>query len=364
VSRKPPRATRPPGAVTGTEKLRHLARIEANGENTVRTALRRPRVNARIAISFIRGAAADAPAPGAGVEGDYDVVFILGIPGLATHGQEIDFKTFMASGDSLLVFPPRYRNTGVTITSPDTGERVRVDLLPNDERRLAKAALRVRAHSFLSAERKAHDLVLPFLSSIAFRHDVALDVAGTQTTEVATGNVGFRFGVLGQRQVFTMDSGISTPVFRTVLAAYRDGLNASNPFHQVLSFWKADEGTRRIRALRRELPGADMRTPENERMPADVSDENVWDLLDAAALGPHVGKKFGDVQSAMQSAFRDAVAHLDPEPDVLLPDRFDDVIRAEHAARVLRHMARVMILNEMAADPVMSLRLPGRAPLI
>jgi hypothetical protein len=45
---------------------------------------------------------------------------------------------------------------------------------------------------------------------------------------------------------------------------------------------------------------------------------------------------------------RNAIAHLDPEGDSVVADRFDDFARCEQAVPVLRHIARQMLANELA----------------
>jgi len=227
----------------------------------------------------------------------------------------------------------------------------------NTDGRLATAAMRVTADDFVAAERYAHDLVLPLLSRWSFDHDVAIDVAGYAVVEEATQAKKYRYGATGKVRGLVADPNeriVSTPEHRQLLAAYREGLNASNVFFQVLSFFKVTEGIRHLRTGRAQEARAKGLGAERyvEAVPADFAvvphdsytDEGIW--------RPYLGKKFGAVLKDFEHTKRNAMAHIDPRQQVVLvADKFDDIDACLTILPVLRYIARQMLHNELAHVP-------------
>ena len=158
------------------------------------------------------------------------------------------------------------------------------------------------------------------------------------------------FGILGRTKQFQMseqDVFQSSPEYRRVFAAYREGMNATNAFYQVLSFYKVAEGIRSLRAERRtQTQDQRLVTYPEERIPEQLEDIGV-DFLETASFKPFLGQKFTRVLDHYRSLIRNAVAHLDPMQNVLDIDRYDDVLTCLIAVPVLRYVARSMIRSEL-----------------
>ncbi len=218
-----------------------------------------------------------------------------------------------------------------------------VILKPNEHDRLATAHLTVQAQGFNDAQRTAHDLVAPLLSRWSFEHDVAVDITAVELLEVATGSRRWNVKLLGMVKPAAALAGPSTPALRGLLAAYREGVSSLTVFYQVLAFFRIYESVKKLRAMRR----SSMRgLAAKERLPADerlLSDEWTRD-----SFRPYLGKKFTAVIDDLRDVLRHAIAHLDPEGDSVVADRYDDLARCEQVVPVLRYIARQMLTNELA----------------
>jgi hypothetical protein len=136
-----------------------------------------------------------------GGQGVHDATFALGIPGRETFRTAVHVEKLLAEGESLLSAPPEVRKIPVLVSAAcDQGEIV---LGVNAGGTLASASLSVTARNFAEAEISACDLVLPLLSSFAFKFDVAVDIAGYEIVERRTDVRRFRFGMLERETVRT-----------------------------------------------------------------------------------------------------------------------------------------------------------------
>ena len=156
-----------------------------------------------------------------GSPGLYDVVFVLGVPGVSGVARALDFDGMMAGGDSLL------EGTGlqVELQSSDGSSLSAARIIPNAHGRLAQVRLTVTAGDFSLAENEASDAVMPTLSRIAFEADTPLEVTGVLLTEQATQTRRFGATLVGAVQPAPELAGTTTPELRMFLAAYREGLN-------------------------------------------------------------------------------------------------------------------------------------------
>jgi Methylamine utilization protein MauJ len=146
--------------------------------------------------------------------------------------------------------------------------------------------------------------------------------------------------------------------FRRVFSAYREAMNSTNPFYQVICFDRVIEGVNKIRAARRKREVSAGRTPSDpsERIP-DASDPiygapSLPSLeYDPASFHKFFGQKFTRVLKETERVIRNAIAHLDPLGDSLVADSYRDLNECEVLIPVVRYMARTMLDNEIALDP-------------
>jgi hypothetical protein len=220
--------------------------------------------------------------------------------------------------------------------------------------------VRVSAPNFTAAEDIGYSLAMPLLSWWSFRFDVAIDVTAWQVVEESTESVRWRFGVLGQERIVDTAGGLSDPRFRPVLAAYREGMNATNSFYRVLCFYKVVEGCRKLRLARRQKSPRRVPDPVNERFPSDLAELALTEE-ERFPFTPYAGWTFGRVLETLRGSVRNALAHLDPSGDSVNTDSFSDNMQCEQAAPVLKHIARAMLRNELVAEeiPMASVTLDG-----
>lgn len=181
--------------------------------------------------------------------------------------------------------------------------------------------------------------------------NVALDIGGYEIVEEKTASTKYVFGIIGQVKALQIDTEeivTSQADYRRIFAAYKEGLNATNVFYQVLSFYKVTEGIRNLRSHRRaQLVSKGLKPSEpRERIPSTL-DEIQVDSWDKGAFKPLLGKKFGAVLDQYRELIRNAIAHLDPSQNIMDIDRYNDVIVCQKALPVLRYMARELIANDL-----------------
>ncbi len=315
----------------------------------------RPDTNARLRFIIVpefsaTDRRATLPRSPIGTPGVYQVTFVLAVPGREAFRSDLNLSKMMRSGDSLLRVPPGLHLKVEITNGQDSPE---VIFSPNSSGALAQAQIRVKANDFAEAERLACDLVLPILSWWSYSYDAALDVGGYEVLEENTDVRRWVFGCVGKSKAFdpnTSDANLmSKPEYRALFAAYREGLNASNPFYQFLCFYKVVEGVRKLRADRREAAiaaGKDYRDPL-ERIPDSLAvSESLKEFF-----RPYLGKKYSRILNELRDLVRNAVAHLDPTADSLVADKSEDVAMCERGVPVIRYLAREMVRNELAATP-------------
>ncbi|MDQ4214753.1 methylamine utilization protein MauJ [Microbacterium sp. ASV81] len=283
-----------------------------------------------------------------GAVGEYLVIYRLGVPGINNVATEFNFGTLAAIGDSLIqAHPDAVAGMVEFMASPDAPADHKLELGVNAEHRLASVSVRCHAENFDDAAAYAHDLVMPFLSQLAFTHEVAITTTGREIIEVATEARQLSQTVAGAVKMTGSSLGVLTPEQRRLLASYREGLSASEPLYQVLSFFKVVEGVFSMR--KRE--DAEMRqrgeTPdrESERIPEDMTAHlHPHDAaLQLGAFTPYLGRKFTDVRDDLRDSLRNNIAHMDFNEDPFSADVYADLVTVLKGLPVLRYMARVML---------------------
>jgi hypothetical protein len=327
---------------------KRAAASRANARPVVRAEIQRPRVteyNYTTAVPVFPGGDGGSPS---GSPGLYDVVFVLGVPGVSGVMTALDFDGMLAGGDSLL------EGTGLQVElQPLDGSSPTVArIIPNSHGRLAQVRLTVTAGDFSLAENEAFDAVMPTLSRIAFEADTPLEVTGVLLTEQATQTRRFGATLIGTTQPAPALAGDTTSELRSFLAAYREGLNANSPLYQALSFYKIIEGvtkfhTRRTRAAARS--GAAARPdPLAEQIP--VNREDLADMTEWARdnFTPYLGMSFAEIKDTVTDTIRNAVAHIAPGMDLRIADYAADIRACRAITPVLRYVSRELIRDELA----------------
>lgn len=319
---------------------------------TVTAQIPRPRVTEYSEITIVPVFPHGDAGPVLGSPGDYDVVFVLGIPGMTGVTTNLIFDAARAPGDSLL------QGSGLEIRlSPDDGMPPTVArIVPNAEGRLSQVRMTVRAHNFRAAQSAAYDIIMPILSRIAFEADTPLEATAVLLTETATeirhGGATF----LGLVQPAPQIAGAMTPELRPFLAAYREALNSNSPLYQALSYYKVVEGVatfhvKKARAAARTGGPKVPDTLDSHHIPSNLS--AFPDLPDwtRQLFSPYLGLTFRQVKDRVNDTIRNAVAHLTPGRDIRVADHLSDIQACRDVTPVLRYMARAFIQDELAWLP-------------
>jgi hypothetical protein len=97
----------------------------------------RPRVTEYNQITIVPVFADGAAGPPSGSAGRYEVVFVLGVPGVSSVALSLDFAALAAGGDSLL----EGSDQRISLAAQD-GASSEARIVANAERRLARIQLR------------------------------------------------------------------------------------------------------------------------------------------------------------------------------------------------------------------------------
>lgn len=333
----------------GVKRQQRGVSARAGVPQAPRAQLLRPRVTEFNEVTVVPVFLGGEAGPPSGSPGDYEIVFVLGVPGVSSVTTSIDFDGILAGGDSLL------QGSGLqqTLESSDGQSRHAARIVPNSRGRLAQVRLTVTADSFSHADKEAFDAVMPVLSRIAFEADTPVEVTAILLTEKATQTRRLGATLVGTVQPTPGLSGNTTPELRMFLAAYREGLNANSPLYQVLSFYKIIEGvakfhTNRVRAAKKRGEAAPT-DPLAKQLPADRHDLAGMTEWARDNFTPYLGKSFAEIRDAVTDTIRDAVAHISPGMDLRIADYSADIRACRDVAPVLRYMARELIHDEFTA---------------
>lgn len=309
----------------------------------------RPYVTEGVYYTVVPTAEGPPPDP-AGSPGKYRLTYILAVPGRAVViDGDVNFPKLIAAGDSLLQVGPDVHILRMDVHN-DAGDKQALTVNVNDQQRLRDIQIDVQADNFMHAASLGHDLVAPTLSRWAYLHDAPITTSGFHAVELATGTQLFWVNrMMGTVKAFADTSGASHQDHRLLLSAYRDGISSTEPLWQILSLFRVIEGAFKMRAERHAaLIQAGQQPPQAERVPDDVStvgEPNDFGLRDS--LKPYAGQKFTQVRDTIRDKLRNAIAHLDVDSDIIIHDRWEDVIKAEQALPCLRWMARQLLETEL-----------------
>ena len=290
-----------------------------------------------------------------GVAGDYIVVYRLGVPGIQVASTEFEFGSLESTGDSLIEAHPNTTQFVVELkATPDSPAEQKLTLGVNREHRLSSVVLRCRAENFESAAEQAHDIVMPFLSQLAFSHEVAITTTGREITEVATETRQISQITLGAVKGIALGVWASTPEQRRLLASYREGLSSSEPLYQALSFYKVVEGVLSMRGIEDAAHRTRGETPNraSERIPQDITSalHPSDSPLQREFFAPYLGRKFTDVRDELRESLRNHISHMDFGALSFSADSYANIIAVRRALPVLRYMARILLSSVVPVD--------------
>lgn len=277
------------------------------------------------------------------------------MPGRNVVQDRLDFEELARQGDSLLAVGAGVRNLNVSVLDGSTGSTVDITVNVNAEHRLRDLEFEIVADGFASAEERSHDLVSALLSRWSFLHDVSITTSAMEIVEVATQTHKWTLTWVGMVKAFADSRGVADADHRVLLSAYREALSSIEPMWQALCFYKVAEGVWAFRQRRTKAAIAAGATPNepHERIPSDLT--AMGHLNEQAALEdalrPYAGKSFRAVFDDIREPLRHAVAHLNPDGNPLVQDRWQDLQKVQAALPALRWMARQMLNAEVQAHP-------------
>lgn len=294
----------------------------------------------------------------AGTTGWYEVRFILGNPGECYYRDELSELDIAKQARTLVsVFGSTVPEGAPILRWDDVAEegtKIYIEFVLNAQKTLSEARTRVEADSFVQAHQIAYDFVMPRLSEISFHLNIGIEVTACFIREEKTGSRKFIVGVLGQVKDFSRPAGGTTPELRLLLSSYREAMNATNPFYQFLCLYRIVEAVNHLRARRAKRAnrtGLTISSPANERITKTEDSSDTIGEPTEDFFGPYDGMEFSAVIESMKDVIRHAIAHgilpSEQEAGSLVADRFEDVRRCRLALPVMRHMARILIHNEM-----------------
>jgi hypothetical protein len=295
---------------------------------------------------------ASVPRSPEGSPGVYLVTFVLCVPGQKVFQDSLNYPTLREAGDSLLFLPVGIREVKIQVSSGQGFAEIA--LLKNRRGAISHAVTRIHADNFIDAEGKAYEIVVPMLSHLSFKFDVALDVMGFEVHEERTKTTLYSYGVLGRPKLFDDLGNFSSQAeHKHFFSAYREALNSTNVFYQALNFYKVVEGVlanriRQRRAAKTYVKGDTGFLPA-ESFPNRLEDISSYDDLTVGEFNVHLGKTFEEVHDHYRELVRNAIAHLSQLDGVLDPDNYRDISTCEKAVPVLKFMARQMLRNDLEA---------------
>lgn len=278
---------------------------------------------------------ADIPRSATGSPGIYTIKFALSIPGKEVVQGNVNLSALANAGESLITLPDTRE---VKLRAAKDEKHINEARLFTDENgKLTHAVVEVNASDFDDAEEKAHNFLAPFLSWLSYQADVALDVKAYEIFEKATHVRVWSVYSIGDTRNLTWtpanELGIEAikPDLRALHAAYREGMNAINPFYKFLCFYKIAEWcekdrVRRVRRRRGDAQGASVpiAVAKTEQFPASTTASDIHPD-DAELFNPYLGQDFSITKAGMEDVLRNAIAHLSPGRDVLNPDQYKDI---------------------------------------
>jgi hypothetical protein len=317
--------------------------------------IQRPQSNSKMEFTFLRGYPPNNPESKkirslSGSESIYKITYVLSVPGLNVFMEKLDFDNFSKFGETLLQL-----TIGETIAVFMTDEENQTHEIwfeGNGKGLLSKVVMRLKCNDFETIERISHECVSTILSYWSFLFDIGIEISGYEILEENTGSLKFSFGLIGQVKAFSNEEPFRLlPEYRRIFAAYREAMNSSNLFYQILCFFKVTEGIISLRQKRiknvRPLRKGEQGFVPDEKFPNSINNIEAEDEVTKTAFIKYLGKSFQDTRDELKEEFRHPIAHLIKFDSVIDADRYDDVVKCNRAIPVLKHISRQMLQNEL-----------------
>jgi len=249
------------------------------------------------------------------------------------------------------------------------GRKVELRGVANEHGRLGKVCVEVPAASFHEAETIALDAAFPFLSSLAFNLDIPLRLAQMDVMQLSTRNSSMTYACPYTEVVPSGGEYFNSPYIQSLLSLYREGINSYSPNYQFLCWYKIVEGIN----AKREPESAQLKGPLPLKYPERLEGDNIeqrkrleeafpfiklcgatdaaWDDLVPAEVR---NWKFNRVREQRLEPLRNKIAHMISEPSgdlSLSPDSRENASEVNKWISLLRFIARVMLMNEIARTP-------------
>jgi hypothetical protein len=278
-------------------------------------------------------------------------------------------------GDSYVHFAnPKSERTdadadGMVIVCAHGGRKVELRGVANEHGRLGKVSVGLPAASFHEAETIALDAAFPFLSSLAFNLDIPLRLTQIDVMQLSTRNSSMTYSCPYTELVPSGGEYLNSPYIQSLLSLYREGINSYSPNYQFLCWYKIVEGIN----AKREPESAQLKGPlplkYSERLEKDNIEQRkrleeafsfiklcgatdaAWDDLVPAEVRDW---KFNRVREQRLEPLRNKIAHMISEPSgdlSLSPDSRENASEVNKWISLLRFIARVMVMNEIARTP-------------
>jgi hypothetical protein len=247
--------------------------------------------------------------------------------------------------------------------------RVELRGIASEQGRLGKVSVELPAASFHEAETIALDAAFPFLSGLAFNLDIPLRVAQMDVTQLSTGNSSMTYTCPYIEVVPPGGEYFNSPYIQSLLSLYREGINSNSPNYQFLCWYKIVEGIN----VKREPEVAQLKAPLPLKYPERLERDGIeqrkrleeafpfiklcgttdaaWDDLVPAEVRDW---KFNRVRAQKLEPLRNRIAHMISEASgdlSLSPDSRENASQVNKWISVLRFIARVMVMNEIARIP-------------
>ena len=288
---------------------------------------------------------------GAGANGEYQVTFVLGVPGF--WNPPIDrTKPLVDQGDSLLEVEPQITSLEMFLENPEQSSAPhRAIAAVNEHHRLKYIQTTLKADGFNQARKLAHDLIMPAISRLAYVHDAAVDVIATELVDRTSQAFSITMKQSGSIQAFSGFRGRTSVRQEKLLAVYRHGISSTEPAFQALSFFRVIEACYRLRGNRISEVKARGEQPNepSERFPDNFQDiQNCgYEEGQEVAFAPYLGLRFTRVRDLLSDQVRNLLAHLDIHSESLHLDDFDNTSKIESVVPVLHYIARELVSTEL-----------------
>lgn len=285
--------------------------------------------------------------------GEYEITYVLAIPGINNSCEDVNFDEILLNGDSLIYVDKSKGQLMYQIfehkDAPKPVHEIEVGL--NNQGRMRYLRFKITAISFNEAKQKSHNLIMPILSRWSYQHNIGITTSAIEIKELATAVAWYTLSVVGAVKKFSDQEGASSEDGRILLAAYREGMSTSEPLYKALCMFRVIAGCYILRNRRKSET-----TSKGETFidPGEKIDLSAIDIISPRSrmfverqLKQYEGKKFTFLRDQFKKDIRHAIAHIDPDGNPLAADKYQDVSKVTTAIPAMHYMARALLAEEL-----------------